>query len=105
MEYNRYEGFMKDDEIKLMPFIRIPEKISDKKERYVNGVTRFDLLSYKYYKNPNYGWLIHLANPKLGGLEFKINTNTIIRIPFPLEVSLNDYRNKVIEYIRYYGVK
>lgn len=104
MTYNRYSDFTVDGIIKNIPFIVLPSKNSDKEEIYNLGVTRLDILSYKYYKNENYGWLILLANPKLGSLEFNIPDNSTIIIPYPLETSLNDYKNEVNNYIKYYGV-
>jgi hypothetical protein len=43
-----------------------------------------------YYNNPYGGWLIMLANPEFGGLEFNIPNQTVIRIPFPSIVQLKD---------------
>ena len=104
MSYNRYSNFLVDGIIKNVPFIKLPEKTSDKDEIYKLGITRFDILSNKYYKDPNYGWLILLRNPELGSLEFKISDNAPIKIPFPLESSLLDYKNEILNYITYYGI-
>lgn len=104
MSYNRYSNFLMDGVIKNIPFVKLPEKTSDKDEIYKLGLTRFDILSNKYYKDPNYGWLILLRNPELGGLEFNIKDNSPIKIPFPLETSLTDYKNEILKYITYYGV-
>jgi len=104
MAYNRYSEFLIDGDVKIVPFIKIPNKSSDKEDIYELGVTRLDLLSEKYYRNPNYGWLIQLANPELGSLEFKIKDNSIIRIPYPLESTIKDYKNEVSRYIKYYGI-
>jgi hypothetical protein len=104
MAYNRYSDFEVNGVIKLPPFIKLPSKSSDKEDTYIRGTTRFDILSNKYYKDSNYGWLILLANPSLGSLEFNILDNSTIVIPFPLETSLNDYSSEVEKYIKYYGV-
>ena len=104
MAYNRYNGFIVNGVINKVPFIKLSEKTSDKEDVYKLGITRFDILSEKYYKNPNYGWLIELANPELGSLEFKIEDNSIIRIPFPLDSTLNNYQEEVNKYITYYGI-
>lgn len=104
MAYNRYNNFNINGEIKKVPFVKLQRKNSDKEEIYSLGTTRFDILSEKYYKNPNYGWLIQLANPELGSLEFSINNNATIIIPYPLEVSLKDYQTEIDKYIKYYGI-
>lgn len=105
MSYNRYNEFNINGEINRIPFVKLPLKPSDKEIIYQKGITRFDLLSNKYYKDPNYGWLILLANPEYGSLEFNIENNSKIVIPFPLEASLNDYKGEINKYIKYYGVK
>lgn len=104
MAYNRYSSFTLNGEVKKTPFIKLPQKTSDKEDVYKLGVTRFDILSNKYYKNPNYGWLIQLANPAIGSLEFLTNDNTTLRIPFPLETTIKDYQDEVAKYIKYYGI-
>lgn len=104
MNYNRYNEFKVGDVIKFTPFIRLQKKPSDKEEQYIRGKTRFDLLSYKYYKDANYGWLILLANPQIGSLEFNIKNGENITIPFPLESTLKEYINQVNSYKKYYGL-
>jgi hypothetical protein len=104
MAYNRYSNFIVNGTVKNVPFIKLPIKSSDKEETYILGTTRFDVLSEKYYKNPNFGWLIELANPQLGSLEFKIENNSLIRIPFPLESSIKSYNDSIANYILYYGI-
>lgn len=100
--YDRYNRFRSDTNFKFVPGIKIPEKTSDKYLTYKVGETRFDVLSQKYYDSPYYGWLIMLANPEFGGLEFSIPNNKVIRIPFPLTQSVNDYLAGVDEYFRLY---
>ena len=53
--------------------------------------------SMKWFSD--YGWLILLANPDYGGMEFDIPDNTVIRIPFPLMDTLREYQQKVDQYI------
>ena len=55
MAYNRYSQFMENGIIKFLPFIKLPNKSSDKIDIYKTGITRMDKLSNKYYKDPNYG--------------------------------------------------
>ena len=97
--YNRYSQFINNGEYKNIPFIKIPESTSDKYEIYKLGKTRLDLLSYKYYDNPNYGFFILMANPEYGGLEFSIPDGAELRIPYPIESVVNAYKNKINEFI------
>lgn len=106
MSFNRYSNFKINGDTKNVPFIKMPSsRPGDKVEYYKKGVTRFDLLSYKYYKDPNYDWLILLCNSNLGkDLEFTISDGTKIIIPFPLDVVLNQYNDAVSMYKQYYGL-
>lgn len=96
MSYNRYSKFKHNGKIDLVPGITIPEKSSDFFETYKKGFTRLDVLSYKYYGDANYDWLIMSANPQLGSLEYLIPDGEEIRIPYPLDTTLEIY-NKMIE--------
>jgi hypothetical protein len=102
--FNRYDRYEIDGKFKFIPFIKLSVKSTDKYEIYKDGVTRLDKLSQKYYNNPTYGWLIQLANPQFGGLEFDFYENLPIRIPFPLISTLQEYQDKVDEEIRLNGV-
>ena len=99
---DRYKRFKSDDNYKPVPGIKIPNKGTDKMVIYRAGISRFDILSNKYYDTPYYGWLIMLANPEFGGLEFNIPDGTPIRIPFPFVASVNDYIAGVEKYKRLY---
>ena len=101
--YNRYYNMTEDGQPKPMPFIKLPEKSTDKFVKYEVGVTRFDKLSQKYYGNSLHGWLIMQANGSLGGLEFQIADGTVIRVPFPFQMSLQDYEVAVNRYITLNG--
>lgn len=89
--FDRYKDFRINGEIKPLPRIIIPTLATDKTVVYKQGVTRFDVLSNTYYNNPYHGYLIMLANPQFGGMEFDIPDNEIIRIPFPFESALERY--------------
>ncbi len=101
--YNRYHNMTNDGKPKPMPFIKLPNKSTDKFIKYEQGVTRFDKLSNQYYGNSLHGWLIMQGNAELGGLEFTIPEGTIIRIPFPFKKSLQDYENAVNRYLKLNG--
>ena len=87
--YDRYSDFRYNGSIKLIPGLKIDELNSDKTIIYKLGDTRLDKISSLYYNTPYCGWLIMLANPQLGGLEFNIPDQTVIRIPFPFESAIN----------------
>ena len=100
---DRYDRFKSDNNYKPVPGIIISEKNTDKYLTYKVGSTRFDVLSQRYYDTPYYGWLIMLANPEFGGLEFNIPNNKIIRVPFPFVTSVNDYLEEVDRYFKLYA--
>jgi hypothetical protein len=101
--YDRYESFIKDGTYKIVPGIEIPIKGSDRYIQYRKSKHRLDILSQENYGSPLFGWLILLANPLLGSIEFQIPDNSYMRIPFPLIASLQDYKNNVDLYNLYYG--
>ena len=101
--FDRYQYFVKDGNFRIIPGIEIPIKGSDKYIQYKSGKDRLDKLSQEYYNTPLYGWLILLANPLAGSIEFTIPDNFYIRVPFPLVTSLQDYKNGVELYNLYYG--
>lgn len=104
MNYKRYDSFTSNGSYKKVPFIEIPVRGTDCYAFYEVGKTRLDLLSYQYYNNPNYGWLILQANPQYGSLEFKIENGSKIRIPYPLEQVIQGYENDITKYVKLYGL-
>jgi hypothetical protein len=101
--YNRYQDYIADGKFRIVPGIEIPFKSTDKFFQYKKGKHRLDILSQEYYNSPMFGWLILLANPSVGSVEFEIPDNSYIRVPFPLVTSLQDYKNGVELYNLYYG--
>jgi hypothetical protein len=101
--YDRYEEFIQDGEFKIVPGIEIPIKKTDKYVIYKKSKDRFDKISDDSYDSPLFGWLIMLANPLVGGLEHEIPDNFLVRVPFPLVSSLQDYKRGVELYKLYYG--
>lgn len=99
-DFDRYEQFRKDGKIEIVPFGEVPVKDSDFYERYEKGKTRLDQLSYKYYKSPDYAWLIMQANPEYGSIEYRIPDGVTLRIPFPLGTSVQDYQNSIESYYK-----
>jgi len=101
--FNRYEEFLEDGNFTIIPNIEIPIKTTDKYIHFKRNKDRLDKLSQEYYSSPLFGWLIMLANPTAGSVEFDIPNNYILRIPYPLVVSLQDYRKNIELYNTYYG--
>jgi hypothetical protein len=104
MNYSRYKSFISNGSYKRVPFIEIPVRGTDCYAFYEVGKTRLDLLSYQYYNDPNYGWLILQANPSLGSLEYRIENNSKIRIPYPLDIAIQGYEDGIRKYDKLYGL-
>lgn len=102
--YNRYKSFIVDGTYKKIPSIEVPSSNSDLYVYYEVGKTRLDLLSYQYYGDPNYGWLILQANPEVGSLEFRIKSHTRLRIPYPLDNAIQGYEANIKKYNNLYGL-
>jgi hypothetical protein len=100
---DRYQYFLDEGNFKIVPGIEIPIKSTDKYVQFKKNKDRLDKLSQEYYDTPLFGWLILQANPTAGGIEFEIPNNFILRIPFPLVSSLQDYRKNIELYKLYYG--
>lgn len=100
--YNRYSLFKADGKVNIVPFGKITPKETDAFEVYEKGKTRLDLLSFKYYHDANYGWLIMQANPEYGSMEYEIPDGVTLRIPWPLNESISDYENSINNYNKLY---
>jgi len=101
--YDRYSKFRGNADIKPLPGIKIPVGENDKQMVYKQTVSRLDILSEMYYNNPYSGWLILLANPEFGGLEFNIPDMSIIRIPFPFDSAMSRYITEINNHKKLYG--
>lgn len=96
--YDRYNSFRKDGNIQIIPFIKIEENSSDIKIVFDKTTMRMDTLSYKYYGDANYGWLIMQSNPQYSSMEFLIPDGVTLRIPYPLNTALNRYETAINTY-------
>lgn len=95
IDYNRYSILQNNDgSTDMMPFVRIPDRPSDKFEYWNTEFSRLDKLSQKYYGNPFYDFLILYANTSYVS-EFDIPDGALIRIPFPLEKVRADYESEL----------
>lgn len=103
MSYDRYNKFRVDGKVKIPFFVPIVKKNTDYFEPYKRGMSRLDLISYDYYGDSNYDWLILMANPEVGGIEFDIPDGTILRIPYPLDITLENLNNEIERHNVLYG--
>ncbi len=101
--FDRYNEFRFNGTMSPMPGIQIDKSPSDKQIVYKVGDTRLDKMSNLYYNTPFCGWLIMLANPEFGGVEFTIPDQSIIRIPYPFESAINRYISAINNYKKLYG--
>jgi hypothetical protein len=101
--FDRYNSFRVNSEIKPLPGINIPSIGSDKTMIYKLGLTRLDKLSQMYYNNPYSGWLIMIANPEYGGLEFNIPDMASLRVPYPYDSAVSRYITQVTNHKKLYG--
>lgn len=104
MDYSRYKSFISNGKCYKVPFIEVPYNDSDIYTTYKVGKSRLDLISYQYYNDPNYGWLILQANPSVGSLEFSIQDDTRLRVPYPLETAIQGYESNIKSYDKLYGL-
>lgn len=104
MSYSRYKSFISNGAFKKVPFVEVPHNPTDCYVYYEVGKTRLDLLSYQYYDDPNYAWLILQANPQYSSLEFRLEDNARLRIPYPLETAIQGYEDEIKRYDKLYGL-
>lgn len=93
--YDRYQKFRIDGQILKVPFTNIEKNTTDLYITFDKSRMRLDSLSYKYYGDANYGWLLMMANPQFGSMEFDIPDKVLFRIPYPLTTALTRYENEV----------
>lgn len=96
--YDRYKEFRRDGKIMKIPKIEIDKESTDLYITFDKSKHRLDNLSYKYYGDADYGWLLLMANPHLGSMEFEIPDKVLFRIPYPLSSAVLRYENKVNQY-------
>lgn len=89
--YDRYSRFRTKDDVNVVSLPKIPHGKDDVYIIYDKSKHRFDMLSYRYYNDPNYAWLILLSNPQYGSLEFKIEDGVELRIPYPLHDAIRRF--------------
>lgn len=96
--FDRYSSFKNNGKIDIVPYISIRKKNSDKYIKYNKKTMRFDKLSYDFYGDSDYAWLIMQSNPEYGSIENFIEDGVLLRIPFPLDETINDYVNSIKSY-------
>lgn len=101
--YDRYGNFLINGNQTVVPFLNLPQRVTDQRYVYKKNRSRLDKISFEKYGSPYFGWLIMTANPNYGGLETNIPDGTILIIPFPLVAALQDYKSALDTHIFYYG--
>ena len=96
--YDRYSKFRVDGTMKMIPFLKIANDGTDIHLIYDKNKMRMDMLSYKYYGDPDYGWLILQANPSLPDMEYLIQDGAVLRIPYPLSSAISRYEQAISDY-------
>lgn len=96
--FDRYATFKANGKVEIVPYVDIAKKDSDKFIKYNKKTMRLDRLSYDYYGIPDFAWLIMQANPEHGSIESFIPDGVILRIPFPLDETINLYLNDIISF-------
>lgn len=98
--YDRYSSFRSGGYVaKPLPFLKIKERSTDIYLTFDKDKMRMDTLSYKYYGDPNYAWLILNANPTLPPYEYLIDDATVMRIPYPLDSAIERYEDSIKTYM------
>jgi hypothetical protein len=101
--YDRYQNFRTGDGMKTLPHIKLTPKNTDKTVK-IKVNSRLDIISNATYGTPYYGWLILQANPEYGGLETNIPIGAVIKVPFPLDATLQELERKIIRFNNLYGI-
>lgn len=101
--FDRYKDFRANGAMKPLPGLSIPIDANDKVAIYKKGKSRLDIISNMYYNNPYSGWLIMLANPQFGGLEFNIPDMAPLRVPFPYDSAVQRYITEITNHKLLYG--
>lgn len=100
--FDRYSMFKSDGKVSIVPFVSIRKKNSDKQVVFNKNTMRLDKLSHEYYETPDFAWLIMQANPEYGSIENFIPDGVVLRIPYPLEETINAYLDDITTYNKMY---
>lgn len=104
MAYDRYKRYRVNGKVLIPGVMKVEPKSTDYFEVYEAGRSSLNKISYDYYGDTDYDWLILMANPELDGLEFKIPDGYELRIPYPLNTTLENLNNLITRYDTLYGI-
>lgn len=93
-DFNIYDYFERDE---IIPFFLISKRSTDKFEKWREGISSFDFISYKYYGNSLLSYILKNANPEFID-ENNIPDGSVIRIPFPFDLVKSELQIKIEEY-------
>lgn len=104
--FDRYSKLRNNSAIAYIPYIRIDvNENTDIYDVFDPNSSRLDVWSNKYYGDPDYFFLILLANPEQSSLSYSIPNRTVLRIPFPFNSALERYNNAVKNYLQYNSIE
>jgi hypothetical protein len=92
--YNRYTKFIDEGTNKILPHIKLIDKPSDKEYQFSKG-DRLDSISQKYYGTPYFEWIIRQKNASFGVDEYEWDNDIIIKIPYPLRDTIQEYISNI----------
>lgn len=95
MEKSRYAQLKTNGKLKDFPKVKIKNRSTDIFMTYNSKVTRLDRMAATVYGDDTLYWLILLANPQYY-VEFDIPTNSVIRVPLPLNEVMAEFQSKQI---------
>lgn len=98
MEISRYFQLKSNGKLKNFPRVTIKNRSTDVFMTYNSKLTRLDRIASNMYGDDTLYWLILLANPQYY-VEFDIPTNSVIRIPYPLNDVMAEFQSKQLNNI------
>ena len=101
MVSDRYSTFLINNKATIVPFIKLDKKPTDRYEVYKQGISLLDIISFNNYGSSEYVYILKMANAEFGFDEFDYQDEVYLRVPYPLEVTLNEYSDKVSDYFKY----
>lgn len=102
--YNFYSKFSENGLVRMMPFLRVEMKNSDKTYIWNKSRDRMDLISQKFYGHPYGGPLLKMANAPYGKNEDDIPDQSVLIIPYPYRDSVQQWMESYEKYKRLYEV-
>lgn len=91
MALNRYRNTTDPDAV--YPDVSISERETDLFIEY-GADDKLETVAYRVYGEPEYWWIIMLANPDYT-MEYEIEPGELIRVPFPLNSVVTEIKDQL----------